>query len=239
MHGLKAHKRFSGPVVTALGLTRVYHTRAGDVAGVSGASFSVEAGQVVLIKGSSGSGKSTLLSLLAGLDTPTGGELLVAGRDLRRAKPSELTLFRRLAVGVVFQSFNLMPTMSVLENACLSALLAGEALASARDRALGHLEWLGLAHRASHLPEELSGGEMQRTAIARALINDPPVILADEPTGNLDSASGQTVMNFLAELGRQGRTVLIATHGALSDHLADRTLCIKDGSVSEGPCARP
>ncbi|WP_051271814.1 ABC transporter ATP-binding protein [Fundidesulfovibrio putealis] len=224
-------------VVAATDLTRVYHTRGGDVAGVRGASFRIQAGQVVLLKGASGSGKSTLLSLLAGLDTPTGGELSVAGCDLRRASQADLTYFRRRTVGMVFQSFNLMPTMTVLENVCLPALLAGDALSDVRPRAMAHLEWLGLSHRATHLPEELSGGEMQRTAIARALINDPPVILADEPTGNLDSVSGQAVADYLAELGRRfGRTVLIATHGALADHLADRTLCIKDGQVSEGEC---
>jgi putative ABC transport system ATP-binding protein len=230
-------------MIEARGLTRVYATQAGDVAGVRGADLRIEAGQMVLLKGASGSGKSTLLSLLAGLDTPTSGELRVAGRDLTTAGrigqigQSGLTEYRRRVVGIVFQSFNLMPTMTVLENVCLPALLAGEALASARKRAMGHLEWLGLTRRAGHLPEELSGGEMQRTAMARALINDPPVILADEPTGNLDSASGRVVAEYLAQLAsRFGRTVVMATHGTLADHLAHRTLCISDGVVTEGAC---
>ena len=228
---------FPNPIIDVAELSRVYHTRGGDVVGVRNATFRINVGQVVLIKGASGSGKSTLLALLAGLDTPTEGELLVAGCDLRRTPQSNLTHFRRHIVGMVFQSFNLMPTMSVLENVCLPALLAGDSLASVKPRALCHLQWLGLSHRVDHLPEELSGGEMQRTAIARALINDPPIILADEPTGNLDSVSGQTVANYLAELGRRfGRTVLIATHGALADHLADRTIFINDGLVSEGAC---
>ncbi|WP_243359902.1 ABC transporter ATP-binding protein [Fundidesulfovibrio terrae] len=225
------------PMIAASGLTRVYATQAGDVAGVREASFRIEEGHLVLLKGASGSGKSTLLSLLAGLDTPTSGILRVAGRDLTTAGQAELTEYRRRVVGIVFQSFNLMPTMTVLENVCLPALLAGEALPRVRERAKNHLEWLGLSRRAAHLPEELSGGEMQRTAIARALINDPPVILADEPTGNLDSASGRTVTEYLAQLAsRFGRTVVIATHGALADHLADRVLTITDGVVSEGAC---
>jgi putative ABC transport system ATP-binding protein len=227
-------------MIEARGLTRVYTTQAGDVAGVRGADLRIEAGQMVLLKGASGSGKSTLLSLLAGLDTPTSGELRVAGRDLTspgQIGQAGLTEYRRRVVGIVFQSFNLMPTMTVLENVCLPALLAGEALASARKRALGHLEWLGLTRRAGHLPEELSGGEMQRTAMARALINDPPVILADEPTGNLDSASGRVVAEYLAQLAsRFGRTVVMATHGTLADHLAHRVLCISDGVVTEGAC---
>ena len=239
MNSLHSSAGTSGSaVVAATGLTRVYHTRGEDVAGVRGATFSILAGQVVLLKGASGSGKSTLLSLLAGLDAPTDGELRVAGCDLRRASQADLTHFRRRTVGMVFQSFNLMPTMTVLENVCLPALLAGDSFSGVRPRAMAHLEWLGLSHRAGRLPEELSGGEMQRTAIARALINDPPVILADEPTGNLDSASGQAVADYLAELGRRfGRTVIIATHGALADHLADRTLYIRDGRMSEGECA--
>ncbi|MFZ5425599.1 MAG: ABC transporter ATP-binding protein [Thermodesulfobacteriota bacterium] len=225
--------------VAASGLTRIYRTPGGDVAGVRGATFTVDAGTLVHLKGASGSGKSTLLSLLAGMDAPTSGSLVVAGHDLC-APGTDLTHFRRRVAGMVFQSFNLMPTMTALENVCLPALLAGEPLASARPRALALLDMLGLSRRASHLPEELSGGEMQRTAIARALVNDPPLILADEPTGNLDSESGRAVMEHLAGLSsRLGRTVIVATHADLYGHAPDKTLCMSDGLVSELACGPP
>lgn len=225
------------PIIEALNLSRVYRTPAGETAGVREASFAIDPGQVVLLRGASGSGKTTLLSLLAGLDSPTSGSLAVAGHDLAQAGDPELTLFRRSVVGVVFQSFNLMPAMSVLENVCLPALLAGKPYAKTKAKAMEHLEWLGLARRALHLPDELSGGEMQRTAIARALINDPPVILADEPTGNLDSANGAMVMDALSRLGREaGRTVVIASHGEMAPGLADRILCMADGVLGETAC---
>lgn len=225
------------PVIEAVQLARVYRTPAGETAGVREATFAIEAGQVVLLRGASGSGKTTLLSLLAGLDTPTSGRLAVAGHDMARASGPELTLFRRNVVGVVFQSFNLMPAMSVLENVCLPALLAGKPYAKAKARAMEHLDWLGMSRRALHLPDELSGGEMQRTAIARALINDPPVILADEPTGNLDSANGSMVMDFLSRLGREaGRTVVIASHGEIAPGLADRVFRMADGVLGETAC---
>jgi ABC-type lipoprotein export system ATPase subunit len=222
------------PLIQAFQLARVYRTPAGETAGVREATFAIEAGQVALLRGASGSGKTTLLSLLAGLDTPTSGSLAVAGHDMTRATGPELTMFRRSVVGVVFQSFNLMPSISVLENVCLPALLAGKPYAKAKARAMEHLDWLGMSPRALHLPDELSGGEMQRTAIARALINDPPVILADEPTGNLDSVNGAMVMDLLSRLGREaGRAVVIATHGDLAGDRADLTLCMADGVLGE------
>jgi ABC-type lipoprotein export system ATPase subunit len=212
-------------------LSRVYPLDGGSVTGIGGLDLTIAAGSVVVLKGDSGSGKSTLLSLLAGLDRPSAGSLAVCGWDLAAADERALTAFRRTVTGVVFQHFNLLPGLNVLENAMLPALLAGTAARRAAERARELLQLLGLAHRAGHRPSQLSGGEMQRTAIARALINDPSLLLADEPTGNLDSRSGQGVMHLLADLGRmRGKTVIIATHSTLADPLADRCLHLRDGA---------
>jgi putative ABC transport system ATP-binding protein len=219
-------------LIDAKGLTRIYALGDSDVIGINAVDFQIKAGELVVLKGNSGSGKSTLLSLLAGLDRPTRGELTVAGNDLVNAGPGDLTHFRREVIGMVFQSFNLMPTLSVFENACLPGLLAGKNPAKIKTRADDLLSWLGLGKRFTHLPAQLSGGEMQRTAIARALINDPSVILADEPTGNLDSRNGQIVMELLAELNREfNRTVVIATHSNLADPLATMRFELQDGSI--------
>ena len=219
--------------VFAENLTRVYPMGSGEVVGVRGANLRVPAGEMVVIKGESGSGKSTLLALMAGVDRPTAGRLVVAGLDLERASGTMLTEFRRKSVGIVFQSFNLLPTLTVLENVCLPGLLAGGLPERVRAGAAKLLGWLGLGPRAAHFPSQLSGGEMQRTAIARALINDPAIILADEPTGNLDSGNGMAVMELLAELNRSGRTVIIATHGALADPFATARVFLRDGEIVE------
>lgn len=219
--------------VTARRLTRVYAIGSVQVTGIDGLDLSIPNGQMVVLKGDSGSGKSTLLSLLAGLDQLSSGELTVAGRDLNHCSEADLTDFRRNAVGVVFQAFNLLPTLTVLENVCLPALLAGRAQGTARSRARDLVGWLGLRHRLTHRPRQLSGGEMQRTAIARALINDPAIVLADEPTGNLDSRNARKVMALLADLNRQfDRTVVVATHSDLADAYATMTLRLQDGRVA-------
>ncbi len=222
------------PAVAAEKLTRIYPMGSGEVVGVRDIDLWIDSGELLVIKGESGSGKSTLLALLAGLDRPTGGSLKVGGLDLETASSGRLTEFRRNTVGIVFQSFNLLPTLTVLENICLPALLAGKARPRVRARAMELLSWLGLAKRPAHFPSQLSGGEMQRTAIARALINDPSIILADEPTGNLDSRNGAAVIELLGELNREfGRTVIIATHGALADPLATKNIVLSDGSIVE------
>jgi len=208
-----------------------------DVVALNGIDLIIFPGEMVVLKGNSGSGKSTLLSILAGLDSPTAGELKVAGRDLDNSSAEELTRFRRDVVGMVFQSFNLLPTLNVIENVCLPALLAGKPFASVRKRAEELLGWMDMTDRIAHLPAQLSGGEMQRTAIARSLINDPEVILADEPTGNLDSRNGEIVIRILSDLNRRwGRTVIVATHSTLADSFATRTICLKDGSISGLAC---
>jgi ABC-type lipoprotein export system ATPase subunit len=221
-------------LIVADKLSRTYSLGASEVVGVQDVDLCIRAGELVVLKGESGSGKSTLLALLAGFDRPTRGRLEVAGRDLVKATPTQLNRYRREVVGMVFQSFNLMPSLSVLENVCLPALLAGGGLREVRARAEAGLRELGLKDRASHYPSQLSGGEMQRTAMARALINEPALILADEPTGNLDSRNGQTVIELLAELNRgHGRTVIIATHSQIADPYATMHLSLKDGRVLE------
>ncbi len=227
----------SQPLILARGLTRSYPVGDGAVIGINAVDLAIPAGEMVVLKGNSGSGKSTLLALLAGMDRPTGGELTVAGHALSTPAGVDLTRYRREVVGMVFQSFNLLPTLSVLENVCLPALLAQKPAESVRLKALALLEWLGLTKRLAHMPAQLSGGEMQRTAIARALINDPALILADEPTGNLDSRNGRIVIDLLAQLNREsGRTVVVATHSNLADELATVYLCLRDGALADPPC---
>ncbi|MGD8366497.1 MAG: ABC transporter ATP-binding protein [Desulfobacterales bacterium] len=220
------------PLIWAEQLSRVYTMGSRRVIGVDRIDLSIEAGQLAVIKGNSGSGKSTLLSLLAGLDRPTGGRLFVAGSALHEARSGDLTRFRRTAVGMVFQTFNLLPTLTVLENVALPGLLAGEKSTPVRRRAAELLDRFAMTHRSDHLPGQLSGGEMQRTAIARALINDPEIILADEPTGNLDSRNAATVVDLLGDLNRQwGRTIIVATHSDLADPYATLQIRLSDGAI--------
>ena len=227
----------TNPGIKALNLTRIYTLGDSEVIGIDDIGLDIAPGELVVLKGNSGSGKSTLLSLIAGLDRPTRGYLNVADHDLTKATPSDLTHFRRDVVGMVFQSFNLMPTLNVVENVCLPGLLAGKSADRVTSKAMELLDWLGLSNRWSHLPAQLSGGEMQRTAIARALINDPDIILADEPTGNLDSNNGQIVVALLAELNRKwNRTVIIATHSDMADSAASMTICLKDGMIFDQTC---
>ena len=226
----------SQPVISAKGLTRIYQLGDSEVIGIRQVDLEISAGELVVLKGDSGSGKSTLLSLLAGLDRPTRGELTVAGHNLTNSLDRQLTHFRRQVVGMVFQSFNLLPTLNVLENICLPALLNEKSIKATRPKAMALLEWLGLEGRLNHLPAQLSGGEMQRTAIARALINDPSIVLADEPTGNLDSRNGQIVIDLLADLNRKWScTVLIATPSALADEIATVRISLKDGMTMDLP----
>ena len=226
----------TNPLIVAQGLTRIYSLGSTEVVGVENIDLHIAPGELVVLKGNSGSGKSTLLALLGGLDQPTRGALRVASQDLQKASPQELTEYRRTVVGMIFQTFNLLPTLTVMENVCLPAFLAGRPYESFRKKAMDWLEWLNLSSRLSHYPSQLSGGEMQRAAIVRALINEPAIILADEPTGNLDSGNGQAVIELLAELNRRfGRTIVLATHSTLADHCATLRLCLRDGRITEAP----
>ena len=193
------------------------------------ASLEVGEGEFVAIRGRSGSGKSTVLNLVAGIDQPSSGEIYLAGRALSRLGAHERTLLRRDHIGFVFQFFNLIPTLRVLENVLLPAELSGRDEAR---RAAELLERVGLADRASSFPDRLSGGEQQRVAIARALVCDPRLVLADEPTGNLDDATGATVMGLLDALTRRaGKTLLLATHSREVAALADRVVTIEGGRL--------
>ena len=200
---------------------------------VNGISLQIESGEFVALLGASGSGKSTLLNLIAGLDRPTSGSMTVNGRDVAQMSPEELARYRRFTVGMIFQAFNLIPSMTLLENVELPMRFAEVARAERAARAREALERVGLSARITHRPVELSGGEQQRASIARALVNRPALLLADEPTGNLDSRTGEEIMNYLREChDSQGLTVLLVTHErALADRCAQRILTLADGRL--------
>jgi len=190
-------------------------------------------GEIVVLLGPSGSGKTTLLNLISGIDLPTGGEVRLAGVSLTGLKERERTLFRRDRIGFIFQFFNLIPTLTVEENLLLPLELSGRETAADRSRARSLLEEVGLADRSAVYPDRLSGGEQQRVAVARALSHDPAVVLADEPTGNLDREAGQVVLGLLERLARSaGKTVLIVTHSEEAVPLADRVLTLRDGGLT-------
>ncbi len=220
------------PVVEVRDVTKEYSRGAQVVRALRGVSFTVEPGRLVSIVGPSGSGKSSLLHLLGGLDTPTTGVVVLEGRDLASLTDDELTAARRHRLGFVFQFFNLLPTLSAWENVALPRLLDGVPLRRSRAKAVGLLERVGLGHRVHHRPAELSGGEMQRVAIARALMVDPVLILADEPTGNLDSKSGAGILDLLrACVTDDGCTVVMVTHDLAAASTADAIVEIADGRV--------
>jgi putative ABC transport system ATP-binding protein len=226
-------------MIRLVNVSKIYNRAAGRVAALVDVSIKVGAGQFVAMMGPSGCGKSTLLHLVAGVDLPTSGDVWVAGQDLARLSDAALSRFRRDRVGIVYQFYNLLPTLSAWENVALPALLAGASPRDARERALALLRQVGTSHRAEHWPHELSGGEMQRVAIARALINRPAVLLADEPTGNLDSTAGGELLDLLASLNADAQvTILLATHSEEAAGVAGRVLHLKDGVV-QNPGAVP
>ena len=221
-------------IIEAHNLSKVYRKGSLEVPALRRATFTVKRGEFVAIMGPSGSGKSTLLYLLGCLVRPTEGIYLLEGRDVTKLSARELARVRNRYVGFVFQAYHLLPSLSALRNVELPALYAGSDRGERRRRARALLERVGLGERLHHLPAELSGGEAQRVAIARALMNEPALILADEPTGNLDSASGNEIMALLAELSREGRTVILVTHDAdLARRWANRVLRIFDGVLEE------
>ncbi len=218
-------------VIRLVKASRSYGTP--PVAALDSISLEINRGEFVAITGASGSGKSTLLNLLGGLDHPTTGEVVVDGLHLESAGEKELTLYRRSKLGMVFQFFNLLPSMSVTENVELPLLLRGDAPAGVRSAALAMLDQVGMAHRASHFPHQLSGGEMQRAAIARALIHTPSLLLADEPTGNLDSGNASQVLEVIAKIASlRTTTVIMVTHSDSVAAQADRRIQMKDGRIA-------
>jgi putative ABC transport system ATP-binding protein len=211
-------------------LTRRYVMGDTVLSALDGVTLSFEPGEVAAIVGRSGSGKSTLLQLLGGLDRPTSGEIFVRGKRLAESSEDELALYRRMDVGFIFQFFNLVPTLTALQNVELPLVLAGMPKAERRRRASELLERVGLGGRREHRPSQLSGGEQQRVAIARALIHDPPLLLADEPTGNLDSKTASEILDLLKTLA--GKTILVVTHDrGLADSFTRRTVELRDGKV--------
>jgi putative ABC transport system ATP-binding protein len=194
----------------------------------------VEPGSFVAVMGPSGSGKSTLLHLIGGLDRPTGGTVRIGGEDLSLLDDDSLTLLRRRRIGFIFQFFNLLPVLTAQENVALPLLVDGMSEAEAGRRALAALEIVGVAHRRDHRPATLSGGEQQRVAVARAVVTEPVLILADEPTGNLDSAAGDQVLGLLRRLvDESGQTILMVTHDPRGAAVADRLVLLRDGVVAE------
>ena len=214
-------------------LKKHYQMGGSTVRALDGVSITVDAGEFVGLLGTSGSGKSTLLNLIAGLDRPSEGSLRIFDQDLARMSSTELSLHRQKNVGIIFQSFNLVSTMSAAENVALAMMFAGVPRQEREGHATGLLETVGLGGRQTHRPRELSGGEQQRVAIARALSNHPHLLLADEPTGNLDSRTSAEIMGLLKQLNeRDGKTIIMVTHDpGLAEKYAHRTITMLDGLV--------
>jgi putative ABC transport system ATP-binding protein len=218
-------------LIELIQVTKIYHQGENQVVALDHLDLKVSRGEFLAIMGKSGCGKSTLINILGGLDSPDQGQVIINGEDITKMDDRRLTLFRRDRVGIIFQFFNLLPILSLEENIVLPHLLReGSNTNEAKiDRLLREVD---LYERRNHKPHELSGGELQRAAICRALINDPEIILADEPTGNLDSASGKQVLEILRKLkDKQGKTILLVTHSQEGEAMADRVLRMRDGKL--------
>ena len=221
----------NGHIIEMLGITKIYDTGKIQVEALKGIDLVVDKGEFVAVVGPSGSGKSTLLNLVGCLDTPSGGTYMLGGEAVAGLDRDQLADVRNRRVGFVFQNFNLLPQLTALENVEMPMLFGGIGRRERRRRAMEHLERVGLGDRVEHRPTELSGGQMQRVAIARALAMEPDIVLADEPTGNLDTGSGSDVMSLLTELWGQGRTLVVVTHDKALASRAGRVVEIRDGLV--------
>jgi putative ABC transport system ATP-binding protein len=221
----------NGRIIDMVGIRKVYHAGKIQVEALRGLDLAVLRGEFVAVVGPSGSGKSTLLNLLGCLDTPTSGTYHLGGEAVAGLSRDELADVRNRRVGFVFQNFNLLPQLTALENVEMPMLFGGVGRGERRRRALAQLEAVGLGDRVDHKPTELSGGQMQRVAIARALVMEPDLLLADEPTGNLDTGSGSDVMGLLGELSAQGRTLVVVTHDQALARRAGRVVEIRDGLI--------
>ena len=221
----------SGPVIRVEGLTKVYGHGEAEVHALAGVDLVVAPGEYVAVMGASGSGKSTLMNVLGCLDTGSSGRYLLDGVDVRRLVDRQLSYVRNRKIGFIFQSFNLIPRTTALRNVELPLAYAGVPAAERRERALAALDRVGLADRVKHLPSELSGGQQQRVAVARAIVTDPVLLLADEPTGALDSHSSADVLALFGELADEGRTLVVITHEDTVARLAQRIVRMSDGLV--------
>jgi putative ABC transport system ATP-binding protein len=230
-------------IIEAVGVTKSFANGALHVDAVRGIDLTVRQGEMLAIVGPSGSGKSTLLNLLGAIETPTTGQVLFEGTDVASLNDTERTLLRRRRIGFIFQAFNLLPTLTAVENAALPLELDGISESAAKERALACLDLVDIADRQDHLPTQMSGGEQQRVAVARALVIEPALVLADEPTGNLDSVNSAHVMRLLRDLvDSRGQTVVIVTHDSDIAAQADRTVHVRDGLLEEytpGQIRRP
>ena len=226
------------PLIRLEGLTKVFYTDEVETHALSGIHLTIEKGEYVAISGPSGCGKSTLLSILGLLDSPTGGTYLLNTRQVQSLDLSERARIRNREIGFIFQSFNLIGDLTVYENVELPLTYRGMKATERKERVGKALERVGMAHRSKHLPSQLSGGQQQRVAVARALVGEPSILLADEPTGNLDSKNGDAVMELLRELHRAGSTICMVTHDARFARHADRTIHIFDGRVVEDSVER-
>jgi putative ABC transport system ATP-binding protein len=221
-------------MIRCLDVGKVFKQGENEIIALAGISLDIAAGSFAVIMGPSGSGKSTLLHLIGGLDRPTTGELLVDNRLISQMADNQVTLFRRKKIGFIFQFFNLLPTLTALENVALPLVLDGRSKAESGERAETLLKKVGLAERKRHLPEELSGGEIQRIAVARALAFDPLIVLADEPTGNLDSKNGQAILSLLRQISKEdGCTVVMVTHSEEAAAYGDRRIHLRDGHIEK------
>jgi len=221
----------SEEIVRLEGVTKVYRMGKVEVQALRGVNLSVKRGEFIAILGPSGSGKSTLLNIIGCLDKPTSGKVFIDGKDTSRLNENELAAVRREKIGFVFQQFNLIHTLNALENVALPMLFAGIRRAERMKRARELLEKVGLSHRIYHKPTELSGGEQQRVAIARALANNPEIIVADEPTGNVDTDAGNAIMEIFEQLNEERRTIILVTHDFDIAAHAHRKLRMKDGTL--------
>ena len=222
-------------------VSRMYAHGLKEIHALHGITLDIKTGEFLSVMGPSGSGKSTLLNIIGGLDQPTSGEIFIDKRPLHGISDDELTLIRRRRVGFIFQFFNLLPILTAVENVSLPLLLEGIPFSKVRPKAEALLQKVGLGERTEHRPEQLSGGEMQRVAIARALIASPAVLLADEPTGNLDSRTSAEILLLLKNLHTEGQTIVMVTHDSKAAAYGTRVITLRDGSISEdttaGGCA--
>jgi putative ABC transport system ATP-binding protein len=221
-------------ILEARDLVKRYAMAGGMVTALQGVSLTVERGEFVAIMGASGSGKSTMLHLLGGLDRPTSGEVVIDGVIMSSLNDDQATITRRAKTGFVFQYFNLIPLLTVSENVALPFLISGDSLSQHRDRIAELLELVGLGSKANHAPDQLSAGEQQRVALARALSTAPAILLADEPTGNLDYTTGTEILDLLWDSSdRLGQTIVLVTHDARAAAYADRVLVVRDGAIRD------